>query len=210
MRLIFRLYLDGESLLGIAQRLTNLGLKNALGTTIANILRNEKYAGDALLQKTYTVDCLTHKKVVNKGEKPRYLVKNCHAAIIDRDMFNLTQQEYARRSSKRKKSEKVVTEQGKYSRKYVLTELMICGECGTPYRRCTWNVHGKKQIVWRCISRLDHGSRYCHNSPTMHEDKLQTSLIRTISDFFECDVDMTTAKRKSAMAWGRPLRIRAI
>lgn len=76
----------------------------------------------------------------------------------------------------RKNGRLQVTEQGKYSSKYALTELMICGECGTPYRRCTWNVHGKKQIVWRCISRLNHGSKYCKSSPTIHEEPLHMAV----------------------------------
>lgn len=77
----------------------------------------------------------------------------------DRDTYNRVQQELARRSSKRKISDKTTTEQGKYSSKYALTELLICGQCGTPYRRTTWAAKGKKQIVWRCISRLEHGKQ---------------------------------------------------
>ena len=70
------------------------------------------------------------------------------------------QEELARRAGKRKvKQVGTKTEQGKYCGKYALTELLICGECGTPYRRCTWTVGGQKKIVWRCISRLDHGKR---------------------------------------------------
>ena len=56
------------------------------------------------------------------------------------------------------------TEQGKYSAKYALSELLVCGECGTPYKRCTWARNGKKRIVWRCVSRLEFGTKYCHNS----------------------------------------------
>ncbi len=67
---------------------------------------------------------------------------------------------------------------------------MICGECGTPYRRCTWNVHGKKQIVWRCISRLDHGSKYCKNSPTIHEEPLHRAIIQAVNEFYDCGDDV--------------------
>ena len=81
-----------------------------------------------------------------------YLVTDHHVPIVDRDTYNRVQQELARRSSKRKVSDKTTTEQGKYSSKYALTELLICGHCGTPYRRTTWAARGKKQIVWRCIS----------------------------------------------------------
>lgn len=85
-------------------------------------------------------------------------MENNHPAIIDTATFARVQEELARRASKRKvKQTGTTTEQGKYCGKYALTELLICGECGTPYRRCTWTVGGKKRIVWRCINRLDYG-----------------------------------------------------
>mgnify|MGYP002233652307 CR=1 FL=1 len=111
---------------------------------------------------------------------------NHHAPIIDRDTFNRVQQELARRSSKRKVSDKTTTEQGKYSSKYALSELLICGNCGTLYRRCTWTAGGKKQIVWRCISRLDHGKKYCSESPTIHEDKLHRAILKAVNEYLGC------------------------
>ena len=204
IRRVFTLFLDGLSLQNIAKQLETEGRKNYDGKaqwqTIAvkRILQNEKYAGDALLQKTFTADCITHKKVRNTGEKSMYLVTDCHPAIIERDLFNLAQQELARRSAKRKKSEKATTEQGKYSSKYALTELLICGECGTPYRRCTWTSNGKPDIVWRCISRLDHGKQYCHSSPTMRESKLQAAILRAINQFFECEEDISRLLKSNA------------
>ncbi len=69
-----------------------------------------------------------------------------------------------------------ITELSRYSSKYALTELLICGECRTPYRRCTWTVHGKKKVVWRCINRLDYGKKYCHNSPSIEESLLQDAI----------------------------------
>ena len=150
------------------------------------MLKNEKYVGDALLQKTYTADCLSHKVMKNHGERTMYYVSDCHPAIIDRDTFNLVQQEMKRRIAKRKVSDRCITEQGKYSSKYALTELLICGECGTPYRRVTWNIHGKKTIVWRCISRLDHGKHYCKNSPTIHEKPLHKGIVQAINEYHGC------------------------
>lgn len=144
VKMIYAMFLDGYSMTDIANRLMVLNRCTALGSEkwnsgiVRNILRNEKYVGDALLQKTYTVDCISHKVVKNHGERPMYLVSDHHAAIIDRDTYNRVQQELARRNSKRKISDKTITEQGKYSSKYALTELLICGKCGTPYRRTTW------------------------------------------------------------------------
>ena len=82
-----------------------------------------------------------------------YYAKDNHPAIIPRDIFYRVKEEMARRTSKRKVMQKTAkTEQGKYSAKYALSELLICGECGTPYKRCTWARNGKKRIVWRCVS----------------------------------------------------------
>ena len=196
VRLIFKSFLDGYSMKDIAVTLKSLGKPNKYGeiewrsNTISRILQNEKYVGDALLQKTFTVDCITHKIVKNHGERPMYLVTDHHDPIVDRDTFNRVQQELARRSSKRKISDKTITEQGKYSSKYALTELLICGHCGTPYRRTTWSSRGKKQVVWRCISRLEHGKKYCPDSPTIKEENLHKGIIRAINNYYCCRDDI--------------------
>ncbi|MCM1529699.1 MAG: recombinase family protein [Alistipes sp.] len=196
VRMIFKLFLDGYSMKEIAITLKSLGKLNKYGeiewrsNTISRILQNEKYVGDALLQKSFTVDCITHKIVKNHGERPMYLVTDHHVPIVDRDTFNRVQQELARRSSKRKISDKTVTEQGKYSSKYALTELLICGHCGTLYRRTTWSARGKKQVVWRCISRLEHGKKYCPDSPTIKEENLHKGIIRAINNYYCCRDDI--------------------
>ncbi len=196
VRLIYTLFLDGYSMSRIKKLLENKGILTSQGNKVWNeslirsILKNEKYAGDALLQKTFTSDCITHKIVKNHGERPMYLVTDHHEPIIDRDTYNRVQQELARRSSKRKVSDKTITEQGKYSSKYALTELLICGKCGTPYRRTTWTSRGKKLIVWRCISRLEHGKRYCPDSPTIKEENLHKAIIRAINSYYSCRDDI--------------------
>ena len=119
--------------------------------------------------------------MVNNGERPKYYVENNHPAIIDAVTFGKVQEELARRSGKRKVKQKgTKTEQGKYSSKYALTDLLVCGECKTPYRRCTWTAGGKRKIVWRCINRLDFGKKYCHNSPTLEESVLQRAVMAAI------------------------------
>ena len=187
VKLIFNEYLLGSSLADIAKSLTAKGIKTPSGksgwngSTVRTILSNEKYKGDALLNKTYISDCISKKVKKNNGERPMYYVENNHPAIIDKDTFNRVQEELARRTSKRKvKQVGTKTEQGKYSSKYALTELLICGECGTPYRRCTWTASGEKKIVWRCINRLDYGKKYCHHSPTIEESVLQNAIVTAI------------------------------
>lgn len=68
--------------------------------------------------------------------------------------------------------------------------MLICGNCGTPYRRTTWSARGKKQIVWRCISRLEHGKKYCPDSPTIKEDQLHKAIIQAINNYYSCRNDI--------------------
>ena len=164
VRRIFRRYLEGCSEGQIQRELTQDGIATAKGVKawshqiVHNILTNEKYAGDALLQKTFTTDCISKKVKKNTGELPQYYIKDNHPAIIPRDIYQRVQEEMARRTSKRKILQKSgKTEQGKYSAKYALSERLVCGECGSPYKRCTWARNGVKRIVWRCVSRLEFG-----------------------------------------------------
>ena len=181
-------YLSGKSLYEVAKSLMADGILTARGNKkwtskgIESILKNEKYKGDALLQKTYIVDCISKKCKKNNGELPMYYVENNHPAIIDRATFDRVQEEISRRSSKPKKTEKgTKTELGKYSSKYALTELLYCGCCGKPYRRVTWTIRGKKKIVWRCISRLDYGKKYCKDSPSVEETMLHNAIAEAIT-----------------------------
>lgn len=154
---------------------------------IMNMLANERYCGDAILQKSVTVDCIEKKRKKNTGEAPMYYVQNNHPAIIDRVTFNKVQEELARRKTKTPASAKdAITSTGKYSR-YALTDVLICGECGTRYRRVTWSRNGTKRVVWRCISRLDYGKKYCKDSPTVYEDKLHEAIVRAVNKFNEQD-----------------------
>lgn len=184
---IYNSYLSGDSLGCIAKSLESDNIKSPAGKdiwttgTIRSILTNEKYIGDALLNKTYVEDCISRKIKKNNGVRPKYYVENNHPAIIDKEIFNRVQEEIARRAGKRKvKQVGTKTELGKYSSKYALTELLVCGECGTPYRRCIWTYKGMKRVVWRCINRLDYGKKYCKHSPTMDEKSLQNAIVEAI------------------------------
>ena len=148
-------------------------------------------------QKTYVTDCITKKSRKNNGELPMYLVKNHHEPIISRADFNWGQEEMARRSAKRSIAEKLTkTEQGKYSAKYALSELLICGECGEHYRRVTWTAKGFKEIKWRCISRIQYGKKKCHSSPTVDEQALHKALVSAINEFCEVKDDVASVLRE--------------
>lgn len=104
-------------------------------------------------------------------------------SIVTRVKFNAVKAELARRNAGRAPSKKAAP-MGRscYSSKYALTERLICGECGTLYRRCVWkNRRGEKFAVWRCISRIDYNTRYCHDSPTIHEKPLQAAILAAIN-----------------------------
>ena len=186
---IFQMFLAGMTLRDISAELQSENItfpdKEFMFTKrmVQNILRNEKYCGDCILQKTVTVDCITKERKINQGEAPMYLVENNHPPIVSREIFNRTQEELSRRNALPAKSTKTaLTSSGKYS-KYALTDVLICGECGSRYKRCTWARNGKKKIVWRCISRLDYGTKYCTKSPTIEEEPLQRAIVRALNRF---------------------------
>ena len=185
---IYGSYLAGMSLSQIRDALikdnvpTATGIKGWSSEAVRNILTNERYMGDALLQKWYKRDCFSKACTRNKGEIPQYYVENNHEGIVSRELFNRVQSEMARRANLKKATslpgERV---KGQYSARYSLTERLICGECGTQYRRCTWVRNGKKRVVWRCISRLEHGKKYCHASPTIDECILHSAIVQAIN-----------------------------
>lgn len=204
IREIYRCYLDGMSMNLIADWLNAKGLTTKGSgspyrkAVVQRILTNEKYTGDALLQKTYVTDCITKKTRKNNGELPMYLVKNHHEPIISRSDFNRVQEEMARRSAKRTIADKLTkTGQGKYSAKYALSELLICGECGEHYRRVTWTAKGFKEIKWRCVSRIQYGKKKCHSSPTVDEQALHRAIVSAINDLCTVKDDVAKALRES-------------
>lgn len=151
-------------------------------SAIRNLLKNEKYCGDVLMQKTFKTDPISGKTKRNTGQLPMYLIQDHHPAIISRDTYNAVQAEFARRTSGKAPSTKLApTGQACYSAKYALTGIVICGECGNQYRRCVWNKRGQKRPVWRCSSRIDYGSKYCHKSPTIYEVPLKAAILDAIN-----------------------------
>ena len=188
VRRIFEWYLAGKSVRDIRLALVAGGFRNAVGTTdwttsnLRSILTNEKYCGDALLQKTFVKDCISKKSIPNTGQLAKVLIQNNHEAIISHEIFDAVQLELARRRAQDGRSRKSApTGRGKFSGKYALSGLLFCAECGTAYRRVVWTQHGEKRAVWRCTSRLDYGRKYCLNSPTLDEEPLQQAILNAIN-----------------------------
>ena len=142
-------------------------------SSINKILRNEKYMGDALLQKTYTIDFLTKKRIKNNGIVPQYYVEDNHPAIIPKKYYLLVQKELVKRrvvhtSSNGKKRN--------FSSNHVFANIVYCGNCGEIFRRIHWNNRGCKSIVWRCLSRLE---------PT---SAIEPCVARTVNELTLMDV----------------------
>lgn len=157
VRLIYKLFLKGMTGTGISKELESRGIpsptgkKNWHASTVNSILTNEKYKGDALLQKKFTVDFLTKKTKVNRGEVPQYYIEGSHPAIIDPVEFSMVQAEFIRRK--------------KLGRSYrgmtVFSTKIICGECGSFYGQKIWHSNDKyRSVSWRC-NRKENGVYVC-------------------------------------------------
>ena len=183
---IYREYLEGASFLQIKRSLEADGIKNGAGhkkwheSNIQQILTNEKYIGDALLQKTYTVSILDKKRAANNGEMPKYYVEGSHEAIIDRDVFMKVKAEIARRANLNPDGKRRV-----YSSKYALSGMVFCGHCGDIYRRVKWNNRGCKSTVWRCVSRVLKGKMdFDCPARTVKEEVLQVAIVTAVNDAY--------------------------
>ena len=185
---IYREYLEGRSYYDIGHRLTADGIKTAAGSdywlasTLKKILTNEKYIGDALLQKTVTTDFLNKKRVVNKGIVPQYYVENSHEPIIPRDLFMQVQEEMVRRANLETGTGKRRT----YSGKYALSHHVYCAHCGDIFRRSQWYLKGKHVPVWRCVSRLEKRKNDI-NCParTLFEEELQAAVVTAFNQMLD-------------------------
>ncbi|WP_230977032.1 recombinase family protein [Proteiniclasticum sediminis] len=187
---IYREYLEGASMLKIKRGLEADGILNGAGnekwhtSNINQILRNEKYIGDALLQKTYTTDFLTKTRVKNHGVVPQYYVENSHEAIIPREIFMKVQEELIHR--------RIVhtSPNGKnrtFSCIHCFSNMIFCEGCGEVFRRVHWNNRGKKSVVWRCVSRLENTGLFCE-ARTVLESTLEQVMVTAINQAL-CDKD---------------------
>ena len=176
VRLIYRSFMDGMTPIAICHMLENKGIltpgkkKKWLETTVLSILKNEKYKGDALLQKTFTVDFLTKKHKVNEGEVQQYYVEGNHEAIIPPAEFEKVQTELARRKT--------------YGRGYSCSGLfaskLICGECGGYYGQKVWHSNDPyRRVIWRCNKKYDNGAKCA--TPTLSEDAIKELFLKAYS-----------------------------
>ena len=187
---IYREYLEGASMLKIVRGLEADGILNGAGnekrhiSSIAQILRNEKYIGDALLQKTYTIDFLTKKRIKNNCFAPQYLLR----AAMKRLSPNQYSCKYKKSLSVAKQSTPARTEKTRtFSSNHCFSQIVICGKCGEVFRRAHGNNRGKKSVVWRCISRLENTGLFC-DARTVLESTIEQVLVTAINQTL-CDKD---------------------
>ncbi len=190
VRRIYAAYLAGHSLKQIADDLNAAAIPTRKGTpwacaVVRGILKNERYCGDAISQKTYVKDCISKKVVKNQGELPMYYLQDAHPGIVDRTTWHQVQAETAKRTGRLKSLPRPdTTGLQKYSGKFALTELLVCGECGSPYKRRTWKLRdGSRAAMWRCASRVEHGPLFCKQSPSIEESRLHAALATTMRQY---------------------------
>ncbi|HEN0606410.1 TPA: recombinase family protein [Streptococcus agalactiae] len=172
VRYIFQQALIGKSPYHIAKVLTDQGISSPSGksqwnaTTIKRMLRNEKYKGDALLQKTYTIDFLTKKKNINRGELPQYYVENNHEAIVDRETFDAVQQ--------------VLDNKGRKSSTTIFSSKLVCGDCGHFFGSKVWHSTSKyRRVIYQCNEKYN-GDKRC-TTPHVTEEEIKGWFIQAIN-----------------------------
>jgi len=180
VRLIYKLFLEGKTPSGIAKYLTDSCILTPSGkekwqsSTVLSILKNEKYKGDAMLQKTFTVDFLTKKKKVNEGEIPQYYVENSHPGIVSPEVFDLAQHEL----KKRKSSKGYNTGGSPFSSK------IVCGECGSYYGSKVWHSTSKyRRTIWQCNHKFKNDEK-C-GTPHIYEETLKKAFIDAFNGLVE-------------------------
>ena len=170
---IYRLFMQGKTPHAIGKILTAEGIPTPAGkekwqsSTIESILHNEKYRGDARLQKKFTVDFLQKKMKVNEGEVPQYYVENSHPAIIEPEEWDLVQAEFSRRKALG----------SRYNSSSVFSSMIFCGDCGSVYGSKVWHSTSKyRRTIWRCNDKFK-GDHRC-STPHLYEKDIKKLFVR--------------------------------
>ena len=181
VRQIYGMFLDGQTPSSIAAFLTKQRIPTPAGrekwqsSTVKSILTNEKYKGDALLQKTFTVDFLSKKAKINEGEVPQYYVEKSHPAIVSAEVFDLTQYEMRRRTRKGRHT----------SAASVFSDKLVCGECGAVYGSKVWDsTDAYRTMIWRCNEKYAVKGRPCP-SPHLRDEEIQSAFVQAINQVVE-------------------------
>lgn len=179
VRFIFERYRDGLGSQMISKELEKHGYKTKAGSskwhdsTIRGILKNEKYKGDILMGKSFTVDPISHRRLTNMGEEDRYYISNHHEPIISEELWNEVQNEFERRSIKHGRGNRL----GKYSSKYTFSDKLVCGFCGKAVTRRRRYTQNSSKNVWHCSSYIKHGKASCANAKAIAEETIEKCFL---------------------------------
>lgn len=192
VRQIYGMFLDGQTPSGIATFLTENGVPTPRGkkkwraTTVSSILQNEKYKGDALLQKSFTVDFLSKKQKINEGEMPQFYVENSHPAIVSAEVFELVQHEMEKR--RRQGGHAIAVS--------VFSNHIFCGECGSIYGSKVWHSNDQyRRIIWRCNRKYEKKDKAC-KSPHLTEDEIKAAFVKAINQMIGNRQEIAEAYRE--------------
>ena len=181
VRQIYGMFLDGQTPSSIASFLTKQRVPTPAGkekwqsSTVKSILTNEKYKGDALLQKTFTVDFLSKKAKLNEGEVPQYYVEKSHPAIVSAEVFDLTQYEMRRRARKGRHT----------SAASIFSDKLVCGECGAVYGSKVWHsTDAYRTMIWRCNEKYAVKGQPCP-SPHLRDEEIQSAFVQAVNQVLE-------------------------
>jgi len=181
---IFERYIEGAGAYVIAKELMSLGYKTKYGnsqwhdTTVLGIIKNEKYKGDVLQGKTFTVDPISKRRLDNYGEEDQYYIKSHHEPIVSEEVFEKAQTILRRRSSRRKGVEKGRRE--KYSRKYSFSSKLECAFCGSNLSRRNWHSGtDHEKVIWQCVTATKKGKKHCPASKAIPEKLLEDAFVES-------------------------------
>lgn len=189
VRKIFNWYISGSGSHTIAKKLNEMNIPSPRGkkwipTSVRQILRNEKYVGDLMSGKTFSLDPISHKRIVNFGEREKYYTKDHHIAIISREVWEKAQEIYNKRSSHALPDGK--SHNNKYSTRYAFSSKIQCGICGNNYVRRINEKRkdGTHKIYWACSKRITYYN-YCQDSMFITEDNLKEMFIQIYNNIIE-------------------------
>lgn len=183
---IFNRYVSGVGTSTIARELEEMGVPNPSGsknwhqTTVAGIIRNEKYVGDLLQGKTFTVDPISHRRLDNLGESDKYLLKDHHEAIVSREVFDKAQEILAKRGKCRSNARLRKDEyRTLYTNKYAFSCKCRCGYCGATLTRRTWHGGKYRKTIWLCVRASKTGKKNCPNCKAIPEEALMSAFVES-------------------------------
>ena len=184
VRYIFRRYIEGAGGSVIAQELQNLGYKTKRGsttwpeTTVIGIIKNEKYKGDILMGKTFTVDPISKRRLDNYGEEDQFYIRNHHEPIISEEMFEKAQEILKRRAKPRRLNTDGKRE--KFSRKYAFSCMLECGFCGGTLTRRSWHSGSEyNKLIWQCVTATKKGKKFCQDSKGIAEEIIEKAFVES-------------------------------